>query len=229
MMGTKLMLVFGTLFGLAALFAFARPGEQDPAPARAKVEIPEDAATLVLGAGCFWCVETIFEELKGVYDVENGYAGGFIPNPTYKQVSSGATGHAEVIRVSFDPNVVSAEDLLRLFFVVHDPTTLNRQGPDVGTQYRSAIFYADDEEKARAERIRDEIASEGIWKNPIVTTIEPLKNYARAEEYHQDYFARFERASAAERATMNAGYCSAVIEPKVRAFRQKFADRLKRN
>jgi peptide-methionine (S)-S-oxide reductase len=166
--------------------------------------------------------------LKGVHHVESGYAGGDRPNPTYSEVCSGRTGHAEVVKVVFDPKLVSAEDLLRMFFVVHDPTTLNRQGPDSGTQYRSAIFFSSPAEKALAEKIKAEIEKEKIWPHPIVTTIEPLKNYTRAEEYHQDYFAKFEKASPAERATMNAGYCSAIIEPKVRKFREKYAAKLKK-
>lgn len=190
--------------------------------------IPNDAKTLVVGGGCFWCIEVIFEELKGVHDVESGYAGGSNPNVSYQDVCSGKTGHAEVIKISFDPKVISADDLLRLFFVVHDPTTLNRQGPDSGTQYRSVVFYANDEEKARAERIRAEIVAEKLYKDPIVTTIEPLKVYVKAEEYHQDYFVKYERATPAERATMNAGYCAAVIEPKVRKFREKYAAKLRK-
>lgn len=184
---------------------------------------------IVLGAGCFWCVEAIFRDLKGVVAVESGYAGGDIPNVTYQQVLTGRTGHAEVVKVFYKPDEVDVDDLLRIFFVTHDPTTLNRQGNDVGPQYRSVIFYTNEAERARAERIRDEIAREQIWPNPIVTTLEPLRNYTRAEEYHQDYFARFERATPEERARMNVGYCVAVIEPKVRKFRQQFADRLRRD
>ncbi len=189
---------------------------------------PAGSESLVVAGGCFWCIEVIFEELKGVHSVESGYAGGDKPNPTYAEVCSGRSGHAEVIRIVFDPKLVAASDLLRLFFVIHDPTTLNRQGPDRGTQYRSAIFYSTDAEKSRAESVRDEFAKAKRWSGPLVTTVEPLKNYARAEEYHQDYFAKFEKASPAERATMNAGYCSAIIEPKVRKFREKYAAKLKK-
>jgi peptide-methionine (S)-S-oxide reductase len=190
--------------------------------------IPQSARSIVVGGGCFWCIEAMFDELKGVYASESGYAGGAKPNPTYAEVCSGTTGHAEVVKVFFDPAVVSAEDLLTLFFVIHDPTTLNRQGPDSGTQYRSVIFYSNDEENALAEKVVAAIEKEKIWKNPIVTTIEPLKNYTRAEEYHQNYFDKFEKADAATRATMNAGYCAAIIEPKVRKFREQFAAKLKK-
>jgi peptide-methionine (S)-S-oxide reductase len=190
--------------------------------------MPEGAKSIVVAGGCFWCVETIYDQLKGVYWAESGYAGGNRPNPNYEIVMTGITGHAEAVKVVYDPKVIAAEDLYRVFFVVHDPTTLNRQGPDVGTQYRSAIFFANEEEKKVAEKIRDEIVSRKIWKDPIVTTFEPLKNYSRAEEYHQDYFAKYEQASEAERMRMNAGYCAAIIEPKVRKFRKEFLDKLKK-
>lgn len=202
--------------------------EKSPMPEPAPVQNPPGSAVLVVGAGCFWCVEVIFEELEGVHSVESGYAGGKRSGSTYEEVCSGTTGHAEVVKIAYDPKKVSAADLLRLFFVVHDPTTLNRQGPDHGTQYRSAIFFSTPAEKVLAEKIRAEIAGDKIWKNPIVTTIEPLVNYTRAEEYHQDYFARYEKASDAERAKMNAGYCAVIVEPKVRKFREKYASRLKK-
>lgn len=184
--------------------------------------------SIVVGGGCFWCVEGQFEMLEGVTNVESGYAGGPKPNPTYDEVCTGRSGHAEVIKVSYDPSKISATDLLNIFFAAHDPTTLNRQGNDVGSQYRSVIFYSTPEEKALAERIRDHVDKEKIWKDPIVTTIEPLKNYARAEEYHQDYFEKFMRGDVQVRARMNGGYCTAVVEPKVRKFREKYASRLKK-
>jgi peptide-methionine (S)-S-oxide reductase len=184
--------------------------------------------TLVVGGGCFWCTEAIFEDLKGVSAVESGYAGGAKAGVTYAEVCSGTTGHAEVIRITFDPKQVAEADLLRIFFTTHDPTTLNRQGPDSGTQYRSVIFYSTPEEKALAEKIKREVSNEKIWAQPIVTTIEPLKNYTRAEDYHQNYFEKYEKASDAERMRMNGGYCSAIIEPKVRKFREKYASKLKR-
>lgn len=184
--------------------------------------------TLVVGGGCFWCIETLFEDLKGVSEVESGYAGGSKAGVSYEEVCTGTTGHAEVVKITYDPSQVSEADLLRLFFAAHDPTTLNQQGPDYGTQYRSVIFYSTSEQKALAERVRKEIADARIWKNPIVTTIEPLKNYTRAEEYHQNYFAKFEKADPATQAKMNAGYCRAIIEPKVRKFREKYASKLKK-
>ncbi|MBL1149394.1 MAG: peptide-methionine (S)-S-oxide reductase MsrA [Armatimonadetes bacterium] len=190
--------------------------------------VPKDAKSIIVAGGCFWCIEALFEDLKGVYYVESAYVGGSKPNVTYAEVCSGLTGHAEAVKIVFDPKAVSSEDLLRLFFVAHDPTTLNRQGPDVGTQYRSAIFYANEEEKRTAEKIKAEIDKAGIWPRPIVTTIEPVKNYTVAEDYHQDYFKKFESASESEKATMNAGYCRAIIEPKVREFSKKFADKLKK-
>ena len=188
--------------------------------------IPKNAKSLVVGGGCFWCVETILEDLKGVYAVESGYAGGDSPNPTYDEVCSGTTGHAEVVKVFYDPAKISAADILHVFFVTHDPTTLNRQGPDRGTQYRSVIFYSNAQEEALAEKARAEMKS--VYKDPVVTTIEPLKNYSRAEEYHQNYFAKYERATPAQRASMNVGYCAAIIEPKVRKFREKYLAKLKR-
>ncbi len=184
--------------------------------------------SIVLAGGCFWCVEAVYEELKGVVSVESGYAGGAVPNPTYSEVCTGKTGHAEVVKVTYDPGVISSDDILHIFFTTHDPTTLNRQGNDVGTQYRSAIFFASDEEKALAERVKADVEREKIWKDPIVTTIEPLKNYSRAEDYHQNYFQRYEKASDSERAGMNAGYCRVVIEPKVRKFREKYESKLKK-
>lgn len=191
-------------------------------------QIPDSASTLVLAAGCFWCIEAQLEDLIGVYEVEAGYAGGRKPNPTYAEVCSGLTGHAEVVKVYFDAKQIAADDILRIFFAAHDPTTLNRQGPDVGTQYRSAVFYSTPEERALAERIKKEIETAKIWKNKIVTTIEPLTNYTKAEDYHQDYFLKYELASDEERSRMNPGYCAAVVEPKVRKFRQQFAAKLKK-
>lgn len=183
--------------------------------------VPKGAAELVVGGGCFWCVEAVLEDLKGVYAVEAGYAGG-PANASYQNIGKGA----EVVKVFFDPKKVSAEDLLRAFFVSHDPTTLNRQGPDTGPQYRSVVFYTGEAEKARARKVIAEVAK--VYKDPIVTTLEPLKNYVRAEEYHQNYFQKFEKATPAQRASMNAGYCTAIIEPKVRKFREKYFDKLKK-
>jgi peptide-methionine (S)-S-oxide reductase len=171
-----------------------------------------------LGGGCFWCLEPLFDELTGVEGVVSGYAGGHVPKPTYEQVCGGGTGHAEVVQVTFDPSVVSFADLLRVFFSVHDPTTLNRQGADVGTQYRSVVLYHSPEQKQVAEQVVDEVNKAGIWSRPIVTQIAPLETFYPAEDYHQRYFEL----------NPGQGYCRVVIEPKVAKFRQHFRDRLKR-
>ncbi len=176
------------------------------------------SVTAVLGGGCFWCLEAVFKDLNGVSQVLSGYAGGSTPNPSYEQVCSGRTGHAEVVRVSFDPSVLSYDDLLRVFFTIHDPTTLNRQGADVGTQYRSVIFTGSDAERDAAQAVAREIASAGIWDGPIVTEITPLPAFHPAEAEHHDYFALHP----------GAGYCRVVIAPKVAKFRKEFAARLRR-
>lgn len=170
-----------------------------------------------LAGGCFWCLQPLFKNLKGVDRVECGYAGGHTEDPTYEDVCSDSTGHAESVQITFDPAVFSYEDLLRVFFTVHDPTTLNRQGADVGTQYRSAVFYHTPEQKAAAEKVIHELEAEGAWGDPFVTEVTPLTHFYRAEEYHQDYY----------RKNPYAGYCVAVVRPKVAKFRKKYADRLK--
>lgn len=170
-----------------------------------------------LGGGCFWCLEAVYLQLKGVTKVESGYAGGSVLNPTYKQVCNGTTGHAEVVQVTYNPQEVSFEDLLKIFFTIHDPTTLNRQGYDVGTQYRSAIFYHNSEQKAVAERVIAQVTAEKIWDNPIVTEVSPLTKFYVAEDYHQNYFAR----------NPTQPYCQAVVAPKVSKFRKLFFERLK--
>lgn len=177
----------------------------------------ETLETATLAAGCFWCVEAVFDDLKGVEDVVSGYSGGQTENPTYRQVCDGNTGHAEVAQIKFDPSVISFKDVLRVFFSVHDPTTMNRQGNDIGTQYRSAIFYHNDEQKRDAEEVIKEITDEGVYDDPIVTEVTPFEKFWPAEDYHQEYFAN----------NPNVPYCAAVVSPKVRKFRQKFADRLK--
>jgi len=171
--------------------------------------------TTTLAGGCFWCLEAVYADLKGVEKVESGYSGGSVPNPSYQAVCTGETGHAEVVQIEFDPEVLSFADLLRVFFAIHDPTTLNRQGADVGTQYRSAIFYHTDEQKETAQRIIEEVAPE--WKNPIVTEVTPFETFYRAEQYHQNYFAL----------NPNQPYCRAVVAPKVQKFRKKFEVKLK--
>jgi peptide-methionine (S)-S-oxide reductase len=184
---------------------------------------------LVVAGGCFWCVEAVYTELKGVLKAESGYCGGEVPNPTYEQVLTGQTGHAEAVKITYDPKVVSAHDILSIFFTVHDPTTLNQQGPDTGTQYRSAIFFKSATEKALAEKVIAEVVKEGIWgRKKIVTSLEPLTVFYMAEAYHQSYFTKFSKADYAGKLRMNAGYCQYIIAPKVAKFRKKYADKLKK-
>lgn len=173
--------------------------------------------TATLGGGCFWCLEAAFVELRGVAGVVSGYAGGARQNPSYEQVCSGATGHAEVVQVSFDPDVLSYADLLLVFFTIHDPTTPNRQGADVGTQYRSVIFTHDDTQKQTAERVIAELTAAQVWPDPIITEVEPLPVFWPAEDYHQGYYAR----------NPYQGYCQAVIEPKLVKLRRHHRERLK--
>lgn len=182
------------------------------------MESNQNLETATLGAGCFWCVEAVFDDLKGVSDVVSGYSGGRRENPTYEQVCSGATGHAEVVQINFNPQEIAFRDILRVFFTVHDPTTLNRQGADIGTQYRSAIFYHSAEQKQIAHEVIEEITAARIYDSPIVTEVVEFTNFYPAEDYHQEYFAN----------NPNQPYCAAVVAPKVRKFREKFADRLKR-
>ena len=170
-----------------------------------------------LGGGCFWCLEAVFLELKGVERVVSGYAGGNVPNPSYEQVCSGRTGHAEVVQVTYDPAVLSFRDLLQVFFGIHDPTTMNRQGADIGTQYRSAIFFHSSEQETVAREVIKEIDRAGIFDDPVVTEIVPLRAFYPAEEYHQDYFRR----------NPGQGYCRAVIAPKVAKFRKEHLTRLR--
>ena len=172
--------------------------------------------TATLGAGCFWCVEAIFQCLEGVQQVVSGYAGGVVENPTYQQVCSGVTGHAEVVQIAFAPQVISFEELLHVFWRTHDPTTLNRQGADVGTQYRSAVFFHSDEQKAIAENSKCQTDASDLWSNPIVTEIVPLLDFYPAEVYHQNYYIL----------NPNQPYCQLVINPKIRKFKEEFAEKL---
>jgi len=174
--------------------------------------------TATLAGGCFWCLEAVFDDIKGVHGVESGYAGGQVDNPTYREVCDGNTGHAEVVQVHFDPNVVSYRDLLNVFFAIHDPTTLNRQGADMGTQYRSAIFYHNDDQKMVAEELIESLNAQKIWDKPIVTQVAPLNKFYMAEDYHQEYFAR----------NPFQPYCQAVVAPKVAKFRKHFFEMLKK-
>jgi len=173
--------------------------------------------TATLGGGCFWCTEAILSELSGVANVTSGYAGGNVPHPTYEQVCTGRTGHAEVVQVVFDPGIVSYHDLLTVFLTTHDPTSLNRQGNDVGTQYRSVIFYHSPAQRETAEQVIGELETAQLWKRTIVTEVAPFTEFYPAEEYHRDYFRR----------NPASGYCRAIIAPKVSKFRKQFAARLK--
>ncbi len=179
--------------------------------------IKTDTATF--GAGCFWCVEAVFQQLDGVLKVTSGYSGGHIANPTYEQVCSKTTGHVEVCRIVYDPKQISFDELLSVFWKTHDPTTVDQQGNDHGPQYRSAIFYHNDEQKRIAEKYKEELNKSGAWPNPVVTTIEPLKNYYPAEDYHQNYY------------NSNGGqmYCRYVIQPKLEKFEKVFKDKLKKS
>jgi peptide-methionine (S)-S-oxide reductase len=170
-----------------------------------------------LGGGCFWCLEAVYDELRGVEKVESGYSGGSVPDPTYRQVCTGTTGHAEVVQVTFDPEVVSFREILEVFFTIHDPTMLNRQGADVGPQYRSAIFYHDEDQRHVAEEVIAKLEAEHLWDDPIVTEVTPLDTFYRAEDYHQEYYRNNEYQP----------YCQVVIAPKVAKFRSRYLSRLK--
>jgi peptide-methionine (S)-S-oxide reductase len=175
--------------------------------------------TATLAGGCFWCVEAVFDSVVGVEDVVSGYTGGHKDNPTYQEVCSEATGHAEAVQIKFDPSVISYGDLLRIFFATHDPTTLNRQGNDIGTSYRSAIFYHSEEQRQTALEVIEELTRDGLFDNPIVTEVTAFERFWPAEDYHQEYFAK----------NPNQPYCAAVVAPKVSKFRQKFASWLKKS
>ncbi|WP_458206637.1 peptide-methionine (S)-S-oxide reductase MsrA [Haladaptatus sp. NG-SE-30] len=170
-------------------------------------------AQATLAGGCFWCLEAAFEELEGVESVTSGYAGGSVEYPSYEEVCSGSTGHAEVVQLVYDPQMIGYDELLQVFFTIHDPTTLNRQGPDVGSQYRSAIFYHDDDQKATAERFIEELEAADTFDNEIVTEVEPLEAFYEASEYHQDYYEK----------NPNDAYCTVNAKPKIRKVREKFA------
>lgn len=169
---------------------------------------------IILGGGCFWCTEAVFKKVPGITGIESGYAGGFIKNPAYREVCNGTTGHAEVVRLEFNPGQVSLEKILRIFFLTHDPTTLNRQGNDVGTQYRSVIFYMNENQKEQAEKVKQELEKEKLFQNPIVTEIVPYSNFYKAEDYHQNYYAN----------NSSQPYCSFVIAPKLEKFGKLFTE-----
>jgi peptide-methionine (S)-S-oxide reductase len=182
-----------------------------------RTETSSATEVATLGGGCFWCLEAVFDELNGVKGVESGYAGGTVPNPSYEAVCAEITGHAEVVQVTFDPQVISFKEILEVFFTIHDPTTLNRQGADVGTQYRSVIFYHTPEQQAIAAQVIQELTAAGVWKARIVTEVVPFTAFYRAEDYHQEFFQQ------------NPGqlYCQFVISPKVAKFRKEFLTKLK--
>ncbi|MDR6537166.1 peptide-methionine (S)-S-oxide reductase MsrA [Variovorax soli] len=175
--------------------------------------------TIVLGGGCFWCTEAVFDRVQGVLDVESGYSNGETVNPSYEQVCTGRTGHAEVVKLVFDPAQISLREILEIFFVVHDPTTPNRQGNDVGTQYRSGIYYVDEAQKQVADEVIREIEASKTYRAPVVTEVKPLANYSAAEAYHQDYFLN----------NPNQGYCAFVVGPKVEKFQKTFAAKVKKD
>jgi len=179
---------------------------------------PETREIITLGGGCFWCVEAVYDELEGVERVESGYSGGKVANPSYRQVCTGTTGHAEVVQITFDPNVLSLKELLEIFFHVHDPTTLNRQGADVGTQYRSVIFYNSAEQKKVADQVIQATTAAKLWADPIVTEVSQLREFYKAEDYHQEYF----------KLNGTQPYCRAVIAPKMAKFRKEYKHKLKR-
>lgn len=193
-------------------FAQSQKGEKQTAKASQKKEVA------VLAGGCFWCLEAVFNDLRGVDKVVSGYSGGHVTDPTYEQVSSGATGHAEVVQIKFDPQVISFKELLEVFFTIHDPTTLNRQGADHGTQYRSAIFYQSPEQKAVAEKVIADLTAGQVWKNSIVTEVVKFNAFYPAEISHQEYYKR----------NPEQAYCKIVIEPKVIKFRKQFLSKLKK-
>ena len=177
----------------------------------------KDLEVATLAGGCFWCAEAAFSIIKGVERIEPGYTGGTVPNPTYEEVSTGATGHAEAAQIYFEPKVISYKEILEIFFTMHDPTSLNRQGADIGTQYRSAIFYNSLEQKATAEKLIAELTKEEIWNKPIVTTIEPINVFYNAETYHKDYYKKHPKEP----------YCQAVIAPKIVKLQHRFIDKIK--
>ncbi len=180
-------------------------------------EIPNDIEVITLASGCFWCTEAVFKRVNGVISVISGYTGGSIDNPSYDQVCSGSTGHAEAVQVKFDPKIISVKQILEIFWYTHDPTTLNRQGNDVGTQYRSAVFYDSESQKNIALKVKEELESKKVYSNPIVTEITPFKNFFEAEEYHRDYYDN----------NRTAPYCNYVIDPKVNKLLTKFSSSLK--
>ncbi|TNF49065.1 MAG: peptide-methionine (S)-S-oxide reductase [Bacteroidetes bacterium] len=207
---------FYLIIGFVAFFYGCSQANQ---PISAKKSLTHTVVndTITLGGGCYWCVEAVYEKLDGVGEVVSGFSGGSVENPTYRQVCTGTTGHAEVVQITFDSTKTSVEEILKVFFTVHDPTTLNRQGADVGTQYRSVIFYHNEDQRKTAEAIIMELNKEKVYPNPIVTEVSPVSTFYRAEDYHQDYYEN----------NKDQGYCRLVIQPKLEKFEKVFSDRLK--
>jgi len=210
-------LIAGSIF-TACGFAVADNHNESTKEGVRSMESTGKSEVATLAGGCFWCLEAVYNDLRGVEKVVSGYSGGRVANPTYEDVSTGKTGHAEVVQIKFDPQVITFKELLEVFFTIHDPTTLNRQGADVGTQYRSAIFYHSPEQKAVAEKVIAEITEQKIWDKPIVTEVTKLDAFYPAEDYHQRYYER----------NPNQGYCRMVIQPKVIKFRRHFMSKLKK-
>jgi peptide-methionine (S)-S-oxide reductase len=208
----------GLLLGSLVLSSTLKDSENMSQPNNQTATSSQGKEIVTLGGGCFWCIEAFLDELEGVEYVESGYSGGWVDNPTYQEVCTGTTGHAEVVQITFDAKVVSLKEILEVFFTMHDPTTLNRQGADVGTQYRSAIFYRSQAQKAIAEQVIQEIEKANLWEAPIVTEIVQFKVFYKAEDYHQEYYK------------LNPGqtYCRIVIAPKIKKFREHFQHKLKR-
>ena len=202
------------IFLVFALATFSMFGQNKVTDKKTK---PSNFDSITLAGGCYWCVEAIYENLNGVKSVVSGYAGGKLPNPTYEQVSTGKTGHAEVVQITYDKNVTNLDEIFNVFFTVHDPTTLNRQGADVGTQYRSAIFYKNEEQKKAAQSLINALTKGKIYDSPIVTTLEPLSQFYKAENYQQNYYAN----------NQSQPYCKLVIQPKIEKFEKLFKDQLK--
>ena len=202
---------------ITIIFAFSSCSNAQIDENKKMINESKNMDTITLGAGCFWCIEAVFSELKGVESVVAGYAGGFVKNPSYKEVCSGTTGHAEVAQIIYNPSLISLGDILEVFWKTHDPTTLNRQGADVGTQYRSSIFYHNEKQGNEAKSYKVQLIDSEAWENPIVTEILPISNYSAAENYHQNYYSQ------------NPGnsYCTFVIQPKLDKFRKVFASKLK--
>jgi peptide-methionine (S)-S-oxide reductase len=205
-MKIRVLTAFGLLLISGSLCGMNRVGSEPESPRPGEEQ-------LTVGGGCFWCVEAVFMDLKGVRKVESGYSGGSVPNPSYQQVCSGNTGHAEVVQITYDPKTIGSKQLLEIFLTAHDPTTLNRQGADVGTQYRSVIFYRNPEQKAVADETIKKIQAAGIWDGKIVTELAPFKAFYKAEDYHQNYYNQ----------NTNQQYCQVVIRPKVSKFRKNFS------